>query len=71
MVIAGKQAVSLRLHCPVLCGGYIERDVLMYLLEDNSLYVYGACGECGQHGDITLSLVQLIEQCPLTTTAVM
>ncbi len=70
MIIEGKQATSLRLHCPLQCGGYIENDILLYLLETSELYVYGKCGECGQAGNISINLMELLIQCP-TTTAVM
>ena len=71
MVLNGKEATCLMLHCPLRCGGYIDHDVLMSLMEDNSLFVYGKCSECGHAGDITLSLEELMTKCPLTTTAVM
>ena len=70
MVIGGKAATSLRLHCPTMCGGYIENDVLLYLLETSELYIYGKCSECGNSGSLTVDLIELLVQCP-TTTAVM
>jgi hypothetical protein len=74
MQIEGKEASSLKLYCSLRdagCPGYIEKDVLMYLLETNELYVYGLCGECGTTGSVSLSLEKLIGQCPCTTTLVM
>jgi hypothetical protein len=70
MIINGKVGISLRLHCPLMCGGYIENDVLLYLLETSELYIYGKCGECGHSGNLTVNLMELLIQCP-TTTAVM
>lgn len=62
--IGEKAAISLRLHCPLSCGGYIENDVLLYLLEGDQLYIHGHCGECGQSGSLTVDLLELMSQCP-------
>lgn len=64
MIIEGKQATALKLHCPLRCGGFIENEILMYLLEGDELYIYGKCGECQQAGNMTVSLIELISQCP-------
>jgi hypothetical protein len=64
MVINEKAAHPLKLHCPLQCGGYIENEILMYLLEGDELYVYGKCGECGQGGNLQVSLIELISKCP-------
>jgi hypothetical protein len=64
MEINGKQALPLRLHCPLSCGGYIENDVLMYLLEGDELFIFGKCGECNQTGNMTVHLIELMAQCP-------
>ena len=66
MVIGNKQATSLRLYCPLNCGGYIENDVLLYLLETSELYICGKCGECGHNGSLTVDLMALLVQCPST-----
>lgn len=74
MTIFGKEAVSLKLYCSLRetgCPGYIENNVLMYLLESNELYVYGRCGECNEAGSITLLLEELIGKCPCGTSLVM
>jgi len=71
--IEGKRATSLRLWCPnkeIGCPGYIENEVLLYLLETSELYLYGKCSECGESGNVTVDLMALLVQCP-TTTAVM
>jgi hypothetical protein len=68
MTINNKIAIPLKLHCPLRetgCPGFIEKDVLMYLVEPDELYVYGLCGECGSGGNITLSLMKLLAQCPV------
>ena len=64
MIINGRAAKALRLHCPLSCGGYIENEVLLYLLEGDELYTYGKCGECGQAGNMTVSLIELTSKCP-------
>jgi hypothetical protein len=64
MEINGKQALPLLLHCPLSCGGYIEKDVLMYLLEGDELFIFGKCGECDQAGNMTVHLIELMAQCP-------
>ena len=64
MEINGKRAFPLLLHCPLSCGGYIEHDVLMYLLEGDELFIFGKCGECDQAGNMTVRLIELMAQCP-------
>jgi hypothetical protein len=64
MEIAGKQAHPLKLHCSLGCGGFIENEILMYLLEGDELYIYGKCGECGQAGNLQVSLIELMSKCP-------
>ena len=64
MDINGKQATALKLHCPNQCGGFIENEVLLYLLEGDELFIYGKCGECNQAGNMTVYLIELIAQCP-------
>ena len=64
MDINGKQATALKLHCPNQCGGFIENEVLLYLLEGDELYIYGKCSECGQAGNMTVSLIELASKCP-------
>jgi hypothetical protein len=64
MDINGKQAAALKLHCPNQCGGFIENEVLLYLLEGDELFIYGKCGECNQAGTMTVQLIELIAQCP-------
>jgi hypothetical protein len=66
MVLNGKECTSLRLHCPLKCGGYIENEVLMYLTEDSKLFLYGKCCECGHGGDIEIDLMELLMRCPVT-----
>jgi hypothetical protein len=67
MVLNGKQATSLRLYCPLNCGGYIENKVLLYLTEDSKLFIYGKCCQCEQSGDVEIDLMELLIQCPVTT----
>jgi len=70
MVIDGHIATSIRLWCPnkeLGCPGFIERDVLLYLVEPHHLYVWGACGECGTSGNLTVDLMELLIQCPVAT----
>jgi hypothetical protein len=67
MIVNGKEAKSLMLHCPLACGGYIENEILMYLLEGDDLYIYGKCGECGQGGHLAVSLLDLMAQSPRLT----
>jgi hypothetical protein len=70
MTINDKEAIPLRLHCPnkeVGCPGEIENAVLMYLLEGDELYVFGKCSECEASGNISLPLIELLSQCPVTT----
>jgi hypothetical protein len=64
MTIAGMKATEFKLNCPLLCGGYIENEILMYLLEGDQLYVYGKCGECGQSGNLMISLYTLLSRTP-------
>jgi hypothetical protein len=64
MTISGKEATPLMLHCPLNCGGYIENEMLMYLLEGDEMFIFGKCGECGQAGNMTVPLIQLMSQCP-------
>ena len=64
MEIQGKLAHPLKLDCPNQCGGFIENEVLMYLLAGDELYIYGKCGECGQAGNMTVSLIELASKCP-------
>jgi hypothetical protein len=64
MDINGKQATPLKLHCPLQCGGYIENDVLLYLLEGDELFIFGKCGECGQAGNMSVSLIELMSKTP-------
>jgi hypothetical protein len=65
MDISGKQATPLKLYCPLQCGGFIENEMLMYLLEGDELYIYGKCGECGQAGNMTVRLIELMGRCPV------
>lgn len=66
MTINGKEAMCIRLHCSnrEICPGFIEKDVLLYLLETDELYIWGVCGECGVSGNLTVSLSTLLFQCP-------
>jgi hypothetical protein len=64
MVVNGKPAHPLKLDCPLQCGGFIENEVLMYLLEGDELFIYGKCSECGQAGNMQVSLIKLLSQCP-------
>jgi hypothetical protein len=64
MTIDGKVAICVRLHCPQQCGGFIENEILMYLLEGDELYIYGVCSECGSSGNLTVPLNQLLLQVP-------
>jgi hypothetical protein len=69
MVIDGKNATSIRLWCPnheLGCPGYIGKEVLVYLLETDELYIYGKCEECDTSGNVTVSLMKLLSQCPVT-----
>ena len=36
----------------------------MYLLEGDELYIYGACSECGQKGNLTITFIELMSKCP-------
>jgi hypothetical protein len=67
MDINGKQATPLKLHCPLQCGGYIGNEVLLYLMEGDELYIYGKCEECGQSGNLVVSLIELMSKCPSLT----
>jgi hypothetical protein len=70
MDINGKPAHPLKLYCSLKetgCPGYIEKEVLMYLLEGDELYIYGKCGECGQAGNMQVSLIELMGKCPSLT----
>jgi hypothetical protein len=65
--INGKAATCIRLFCALHqagCPGFIEKDVLMYLLEGDEIYLYGKCGECNHSGNITISLMELLTQIP-------
>jgi len=69
MILDGKVATNIRLHCPnreLGCPGYIGKEVLIYLLETNELYIYGKCEECDVSGNLTVSLIELLAQCPST-----
>jgi len=64
MTIAGMKATEFKLTCPLMCGGYIENEVLIYLIEGDQLYIVGHCGECRQSGNIIISLYTLLSRSP-------
>lgn len=64
MQIEGKQATSLKLNCPLMCGGFVENEMLLYLLEDDTIYLFGKCGECGQSANLSISLIDLLARTP-------
>jgi hypothetical protein len=64
MIIGGRVAIPIRLHCPLECGGFIENEILMYLLEGDDLYIYGICSECNAPGNLTVPLNNLLLQVP-------
>ena len=67
MEVNGKESVSFALNCPFLCGGLVENEILFYLTCDNELIIYGRCGECEQHGYLTIPLIELMSNCPTLT----
>jgi hypothetical protein len=67
MDINGKPAAAVKLYCSLRetgCPGFIEKDILIYLLEPDELYFWGACGECGATGSLIVSLIELLSGCP-------
>jgi len=49
------------------CPGYLEKDILIYVLETGELYIFGACGECNVTGSLTVSFRELLMHCSVTT----
>jgi hypothetical protein len=67
MIINGKEAVGLRLNCSLReqgCPGFIDKDIMIYLLVSDELYIFGVCSECGTSGDLTVPLNELLLQVP-------
>ena len=46
------------------CPGFLENEVLIYLLEGDELYIWGKCTECEGTGSLTVSLIELLTKCP-------
>jgi hypothetical protein len=65
--VQGKKATAVMLHCPLLCGGFVEDAMLIYINEDHEIVIYGRCGCCNQFGSVTVPLIDLLSHAPQTT----
>ena len=67
MLIEGKLATSIQLWCSnreLGCPGFIDKDIMIYLLVTDELYIFGVCSECGTSGDLTVPINELLLQVP-------
>jgi hypothetical protein len=64
MIVGGKEATAIMLHCPIKCGGFVEDAMLLYINEDHELVLYGRCGLCEQFANLTVPLIELLSKAP-------
>jgi hypothetical protein len=62
--VNGKAATTVMLHCPLLCGEFVEDAMLIYISKEHNFVIYGRCGMCEQFSSVTISLIQIMSHAP-------